>query len=71
MVKINVPHAFSAAEREKLERAAHACPVHKSLHPDVARDQLHAGKRAIERENRLNEDDAFVTERLPSRIFPT
>ncbi len=35
MVKINVPHAFGAAEREKLERAAHTCPVHKSLHPDV------------------------------------
>lgn len=34
-VRIHVPHAPSAADREKLERAAHACPVHKSLHPDV------------------------------------
>ncbi len=34
-VKIHVPHALSPADREKLERAAEACPVHKSLHPDV------------------------------------
>lgn len=34
-VKIHVPHSISAENREKLERAAHSCPVHKSLHPDV------------------------------------
>jgi putative redox protein len=34
-VKIHVPHAVSAENRQKLERAAHTCPVHKSLHPDV------------------------------------
>lgn len=34
-VKIHVPHAIDAATRIKLERAAHTCPVHKSLHPDV------------------------------------
>jgi putative redox protein len=34
-VRIHVPHSPSPADREKLERAAHTCPVHKSLHPDV------------------------------------
>jgi putative redox protein len=34
-VRIHVPHSPSQADREKLERAAHTCPVHKSLHPDV------------------------------------
>lgn len=34
-VRIRVPHALSAEDREKLERAAHTCPVHKSLHPEV------------------------------------
>jgi putative redox protein len=34
-VRIHVPRSLSAADKEKLERAAHTCPVHKSLHPDV------------------------------------
>jgi putative redox protein len=34
-VRIHVPHAPSSEDKEKLERAAYACPVHKSLHPDV------------------------------------
>jgi putative redox protein len=34
-VKIHVPHALTPENREKLERAAHTCPVHKSLHPDI------------------------------------
>ena len=34
-VKIRVPQPISPENRQKLERAAHTCPVHKSLHPDV------------------------------------
>jgi putative redox protein len=34
-VKIHVPHALSAEDKEKLIRAARTCPVHKSLHPDI------------------------------------
>jgi putative redox protein len=34
-VRIRIPHSLSPENREKLERAAHTCPVHRSLHPDV------------------------------------
>jgi len=34
-VKIHMPAGISPENRIKLERAAHTCPVHKSLHPDV------------------------------------
>ena len=34
-VKIHIPHSVSPENKQKLERAAHTCPVHKSLHPDV------------------------------------
>jgi putative redox protein len=34
-VRIHFAPGIPTAAREKLERAAHHCPVHKSLHPDV------------------------------------
>lgn len=34
-VKIHVPAALTDEQKQKLERAAHTCPVHKSMHPDV------------------------------------
>lgn len=35
-VVITVPHAFDEATKEKLVTAALSCPVHHSMHPDVA-----------------------------------
>ena len=35
-VRIHVPRTFDEQSKLKLERAAHACPVHRSLHPDVS-----------------------------------
>jgi len=34
-VRIHVPHALSVEDQQKMERAAHACPVHRSLHPEI------------------------------------
>jgi putative redox protein len=34
-VRIHVPHAVNEENRQRLENAAHSCPVHKSMHPDV------------------------------------
>jgi len=34
-IKIRVPHSISPENKQKLERAAHTCPVHNSLHPDI------------------------------------
>ena len=34
-VTIRVPQAISPENQQKLERAVHSCPVHKSLHPDI------------------------------------
>ena len=35
IVKIHVPHRLDEEQKQKLENAAHTCPVHKSIHPDV------------------------------------
>ncbi len=37
-VEIHLPAALAPAERTKLERAAHTCPVHRSLAPEVEKD---------------------------------
>lgn len=34
-VEIRVPRTFSEEDRQRLENAAHTCPVHKSLHADI------------------------------------
>lgn len=34
-VELTVPGKFTDDEKKILEAAAHGCPVHKSLHPDI------------------------------------
>jgi putative redox protein len=44
-VEIWIPEVVSEQERAKLERAAHLCPVHQSLHPDIEKPIVfHWGK---------------------------
>ncbi len=35
VVQLDMPGGLSTEARSKLEHTAHACPVHRSLHPDV------------------------------------
>lgn len=34
-VELSVPGVFTPEQKQLLENAAHGCPVHKSLHPDI------------------------------------
>lgn len=34
-ITMTMPGGLSEKERQKLERAAYTCPVHKSVHPDI------------------------------------
>jgi putative redox protein len=34
-VEVTVPGKFTPEQKKLLETTAHACPVHKSLHPDI------------------------------------
>ena len=34
-VELHITGAFTAEQKKLLEATAHACPVHKSLHPDI------------------------------------
>jgi putative redox protein len=34
-VELSIPGSFTPEQKKLLEAAAHGCPVHKSLHPDI------------------------------------
>ena len=38
ILEIYMPKDLTDEQKKKLERAAHTCPVHQSLHPDIEQD---------------------------------
>lgn len=38
VVEINMPGSLTDEQKKKLEKAAHTCPVHHSLHSDIEKD---------------------------------
>ncbi len=34
-VTVHMPQQIAGDDRQRLEEAAHTCPVHKSMHPDI------------------------------------
>lgn len=38
VIRMYCPHMPTQEQKEALEKAAHDCPVHKSLHPDIIVD---------------------------------
>ena len=38
VLEIHMPTGLTDEQKKKLERAAHTCPVHQSLHPDIEQD---------------------------------
>lgn len=38
MIEFIMPKGLTEDQKKKLEKAAHTCPVHHSLHPDVVKD---------------------------------
>ena len=46
-VEIHVPARLSVEDQQLMEKAAHTCPVHKSLHPEIdAPVRFHFGSKA-------------------------
>lgn len=38
VLEVYMPPGLTDEQKKKLERAAHTCPVHQSLHPDIEQD---------------------------------
>ena len=38
VLEFNMPGGLTGEQKKKLEKFAHTCPVHQSLHPDIEQD---------------------------------